>query len=428
MPKPWILFAFCGLFFTPVEAQSLRQLSLSEAYTRFENHYPILQNINIQDQIYQMEMQQLDIAKKPTIDLLGDGRIQSESTSLDTGEGMVPFEIDQPLVSIRTYIEANYNLLDGGINTAQRQLKAAQLNVEKQNLEVERFGLRPRINQLFVNISLLREQSKLIDISLEDLKAREARIAASVEQGVALESEQTKIEVKQLELVAQQDNIAFQVKGLVNTLGQLIGETLAVDVELIFPELPSPEQVPELNRPEQELFRVQRDAIMAQSDLIEANRRPKLSAYAQAGVGYPNPLNILDNNVAPYGTLGARFNWPITDWKKSKVDKELLTLQAQKIRHTEATFAFNIDTQTASYQAETSRLQAQIQHDEAIARLQADILQQLAAQLDEGVITSTEYITQVNAELRARQNLVIHQTELLKTQLEFLNDRGQLIE
>jgi Flp pilus assembly secretin CpaC len=69
-------------------------------------------------------------------------------------------------------------------------------------------------------------------------------------------------------------------------------------------------------------------------------------------------------------------------------------------------------------------LQEQIKIDQQIADLQADILNQLAAQLDNGVITSTDYLTQTNAELLARQQLELHQLQLLQTQLNFLNERG----
>ncbi|MEM8909991.1 MAG: hypothetical protein AAGD05_19230, partial [Bacteroidota bacterium] len=115
---------------------------------------------------------------------------------------------------------------------------------------------------------------------------------------------------------------------------------------------------------------------------------------------------------------------PIADWKKSSLEKEILSLQAQQLQHTEATFDFNMDAQVANYQAEIQRLQAQLVHDQKIVQLQADLLEQLAAQLDEGVITSVDYLSQVNAELTARQNLLIHQTQLHQTQLEFWNERG----
>lgn len=424
MIKKYFFLCCCLLIAITSNGQQRKNLSLSEAYELLEKQYPVLKNAGLLDQIHQKEIAQLDIAKLPSLMWYGDGRFQSQSTKLNSDGAMTPIDINQPLVSIKTYVEANYNILDGGANEVQRKLKKVQLAADQQNIEVDRFALRKRINQLFVNINIGREQIQLLDFSLQDLEVRKERIVVSVEAGIALESEVSKVEVKILELAAQKDNLVYQISGLVNSLSQLIGEDLADEVQLSFPEMPPVQEIPAIERPEQKLFQLQREAILAQSDMIEAQKKPKLGAYAQAGIGYPNPLNILDNNVAPYGVIGARFGWQITDWKKSKVDKEILSLQAQKLNNAQATLEFNIAAQEANYLADVKRLNAQIQQDEKIAELQALILQQLAAQLDEGVITSTEYLSQVNAELSARQSLAIHKTELLKTQLEFLNERG----
>ena len=424
MAKFFAFFIIIAFYSQILFSQSLMTLSLNDAYSLLEARYPVLQNDILFDQIYQKELQQLDIAQKPSIEWKADGRFQSESTKLEAGDAPLPFEINQPLVNIRTFVEANYILLDGGIYEAQRKLKTAQLQVEKQNLEVDKFELRARINQLFVGIEVMRAQVKIFDISLLDLATRKERIEASIEMGVLLPSELSKIEVKALELKAQRDNIIYQIEGMINSLGQLIGKELPIDVNLSFPTLPALTTIPELNRPEQELFKIQREAILAQSDIIDTQKNPKISAYAQAGLGYPNPLNILDNSIAPYGIIGARFSMPITDWKKTEVDRELLSLQAQKLINAEATLEFNLNTKKANYLATIKRINAQIQREEEIAKLQTQILEQLAVQLDEGIITSADYITQVNAELKSRQNLAIYKTQLLKTQLEFLNERG----
>ena len=423
----WMI-CLCLLGFNAVNAQKSNSLSLREAYTLLEKNYPVLQNSALLDEVYQKELEQLDIAKLPSIFLKADGRLQSESVQLETGEtpSPLPFEINQPIVSLKTYAEANYLVLDGGLNDAQRTLKQAQLNVNQQNIEVQRFQLKERINQLFLGITLLREQSKVFDISLKDLQARREQIAAGVEYGVVLESELTKLQVRELELQSKQNQLAFQVEGMMATLATLTGLELSNDTELSFPSMPNYTEIPAINRPEQELFKLQRGLILAQSDLISAARKPKLSAFAQAGFGYPNPLNLLDNSAAPYGLIGAAFTWQITDWKKESVDKSLLTLQAQQLQHQQETFEFNLQSKEASYLASIRRISAQIEVDEKIAELQADILQSLAVQLEEGVINTTEYILQVNAELLARQQLAIHQTELLQTQLEFWNERGAI--
>ena len=419
------LAGFFVLLTRPLPAQPLQRLSLKDAYARLEANYPVLQNAALLTEIHEKEQAGLDKARLPAVYLKADGRAQTQSTQLQVEEGFpLPFEINQPLVSAKAYLEAQYVILDGGMTKAQREMKSLQLQADQQDLEVDRFALRERVNQLCLGALLLREQSKLFDISLEDLRVRKESVAAAVENGVALPSELARLEVKELEIRGQQDNLAYKLRGTLETLSHLIGAELAPEVEFVLPALGNAGEIPELDRPEQRLLMVQKASLLAHTQMIDAARRPKLSAYAQAGTGYPNPLNILDNDIAPYGLVGAQFSFQITDWKKSRLDKEIVGLQARKLDHAEEAFEFNMAAREASYIAEVERLQSQLLQDERIARLQADILQQLAAQLDEGVITSAEYVTQVNAELKARQNLLVHQTQLLQTQLDFWNERG----
>lgn len=305
-----------------LSAQELQQLSLTDAYTLLEGRYPLLRSGDLLSAIYDQEMEQLDIARRPSIFVNGDGRFQSQSTSLDAGDsGMLPFTIDQPLVSIKAYGEANYTILDGGLNDAQRIGKQAKLKVDQQNLELESFALRQRINHFFLNITLLREQIDLISISEKDLTIRIEQVAAGVEFGAVLPSELTRLEVKALELKAQKENIFGNIKALTRGLADLVGKDLNHNIELIYPSIGAPTEIPNIKRPETTLFKYQREAVQAQSVMIEVAKKPKLSAFAQAGLGYPNPLNILDNNVAPFGLIGARFSWKILDWKKGEVDR-----------------------------------------------------------------------------------------------------------
>ncbi len=425
MVNKYGLVAICFLFLQGLSAQVLNKLSLFEAYNLLEQRYPALRNTDVLNDIHQKELEQLDKSRLPSLYWKGDGQLQSSRIQLDAADGaMLPFEIKRPLYSIQTYVEGQYLIKDGGLLDAQKQLKGVELKAAQQDIEVERFALRQRVNTLAVNINWLREQAGLFDLSLKDVQIRKEQIAAGVENGVLLESELTRLEVKELELKAQQSDLSFRLSGLRNSLAQLLDIELSEDFEINFPVLVEPTVIPELNRPEQQLFHLQREAILARKVIIDADKKVRLSAFAKAGVGYPNPLNILDNKVAPFGIIGLQFSRKITDWKKSAIDKELLSLHAMKLQNAEESFEFNMDTQKANYLSEVHRLQAQIKNDQAIAQLQATILEQLAAQLEEGVITSADYVTQVNAELKARQSLAIHKTELLKIQVEYWNERG----
>ena len=236
---------------------------------------------------------------------------------------------------------------------------------------MNQFALRERINQLFFGITLLREQSKLFDISLKDLEARKAQAAAGLEMGVLLESELTKIKVKELEIKSMQHHVGFQVVGLINTLAILIGEEISNETKLNFSPLSIPAEIPNLNRPELEYFKLQQEAILDKSDMLDVQKKPQLNAFAQAGIRYPNPVNFLSNKIAPYGISGIQMNWQITDWNKSQVDKDILSLQSQQLIHGEETFNFNLDSKKAQYQSDVNRLLYQIEQNGKIANLQA---------------------------------------------------------
>ncbi|MEM6376640.1 MAG: TolC family protein [Bacteroidota bacterium] len=427
MVKSIYLFFMLALMlpFQGIGQESIRTLSLQEAYQLLEKRYPALKDAGLITAIHQEDIKKIEQNRLPELYLKGQAQLQSENVSIDLPEGStLPLDVDLPLYSARTFVEAQYAILDGQKNEVQKDLKDLEKAVELQRIEVNRFALRERINQLFVNIEILRSQEKLFVISLEDLAARKKQLQAAVEEGVALSSEVTKIEVKILELEAQQENVQFQIASFRSTLEDYLGQKLSEDIQLIFPSFPGTVSIPAIQRPEQRLFQLQSEQVLANAAMIDVRRKPQLNAFAQTGIGYPNPLNLFDNNVAPYGIIGLQFNWKITDWKRDQMDKTILSLQAQKIQNAQATFEFNLQKQEAGYRSNIERLEAQLAKDNEIANLQANILEQLAVQLEEGVITASDYVVQVNAELRARQNILIHQSEILKNHVEFWNSRG----
>ncbi len=404
---------------------SLEQLSLSSAYEYLEGRYPALQNEDLWRRILAEQSAKIQAESKPSLYWKTDARLQSESIQLEQPEGSTfPLEINQPLVTAQTYLEGNYLLLDGGLEDARQTALAAETAVQLQQVEVDRFQLQERVNQLFLRFSSLRSQAALFEFSLTDITSRIEQAQAAVDNGVLLPSELSKLQVREKELLAQQSSIEYQIEGTRKSLEDLLGVALNPEVELVYPTLPDALALPTIDRPEHELFRRQQTAILAQEALIDVDKRPKLNLFAQAGVGYPNPLNLLDSDPAPYALVGAGLSWKLLDWKKSEREKEILTLQALQVQNQQATFDFNLQQQEANYRAEIQRLRAQMQSDQEIIELRAIILEQSAAQLEEGVITTAEYLSQSTAELSARQQLNIHEIQLLQLQLNFWNTRG----
>lgn len=403
--------------------QGRKSLSLEEAYEAFEAHYPILGSDSLVERIYKKELEKLRLDRRPDLFLQAEARIQSETVSFPEDAGL-PLSIDLPLYSFKPFLELNYALYDGGLNQAQVEEKKAAWEVEKKSLEVESYGLRKRINQLFVGIALYKAQADLLEISQADLLERRKVLEAGQQSGVVLESEVSKLKVRELELEAQAKSLEFSIEGSINTLADLTGLELDPKVELSLPLYQNLNSLPQINRPEQELFLLQQNSLMTKEGLLEAQHRPRIQLFAQGGGGVPNPLNFFDNNFSPYGIAGISFNWKLSDKKQLRHDREILFLRSQQIQKQKETFDFNMESANANYLSRVENLDAQIQQDQEIATLQADILSQLATQLENGIITSADYLIQSNAELRARQNLELHKIQLIQAQLDFLTERG----
>lgn len=400
-------------------------LSLTAAYEQAQATYPLLGNQAVLQQSTALQLERIEKSKLPTLYWKGQGTLQSETVQFP-GDGALPIQVDLPLYSLRTYTEANYLVLDGGRNAAQQQLQKLQLGVDEQSLQVELNGLKAQVNGPFFGVLLLREQAQLLDVTAQDLALRRETLEAGVRHGAVLESEVDKIAVRQLEIQAQQEQIQGDELALLSLLQNLTDTPLSPEVELTIPELSNFTWDEALQRPEQALFQLQKQALLARESLVEVERRPTLAAFANVGVGTPNPLNFFDNSLSPYAMGGVNFSWKIADWGQSDRDRELLQLQSQLIDNQRETFEHNLNLTNEKYREDSVKLEQQLARDREIADLQGKILRQLASQLEHGVITVNDYLTQANAELRARQQLSLHELQLQQVKVDYLTQRGAL--
>jgi len=181
----------------------------------------------------------------------------------------------------------------------------------------------------------------------------------------------------------------------------------------------------EINRPELGLFDTQKQQVFAHSALLDAQKKPKVSAFLQAGIGYPNPLNFFDTEISPFALGGIKFSWNFIDWGRTQKQKQILTIQAQMIDIRKETFVFNLSLLEDKYREDIIALEKQTIKDEAILSLQKDILNTFSAQLDHGIITVSEYTTQLNDATQAQLQLDIHRLQIRKLQSTYLTKIGQ---
>jgi outer membrane protein TolC len=183
-------------------------------------------------------------------------------------------------------------------------------------------------------------------------------------------------------------------------------------------ELPTDIGAPsEAARPELAMLEAQSLQLEASKKLSASTRIPKLSAFSQVGYGNPG-YNMLLDSFEPFLLVGARLNWTLWDWQKSKNDREALTHQQQILAQRQETVLTQIKVQQIDLAARMANLEQALAIDEKMVALRQNITQTALSQLNAGTITSADYISRLQEETVAKLGLDLHKVELAKAKAE----------
>jgi outer membrane protein TolC len=207
---------------------------------------------------------------------------------------------------------------------------------------------------------------------------------------------------------------------------RMLGELTAMDIQegaiLMLPPSDVAAAV-EIPRPEQVLYDLQILNLDASMDLVSKQRHPK--AYVFGSFAYGNPgLNFFRDELRGFYVLGAGLQWNIWDWSKTSRSKQDITIQQDIIRSQKASFDKNLNIQLAEKLAEISKYEEAVKRDEEIVLLRTKISRSAASQLENGVITTSDYITELNAETEARIRLETHRIQLVQARINYLTTKG----
>jgi outer membrane protein TolC len=213
-------------------------------------------------------------------------------------------------------------------------------------------------------------------------------------------------------------------KGLADALSVLINQPVSETTKLQAPSEYNQTDTT-LFRPELQLYQSQSQLIAGREQLIQARNRPKVNVFFQGGYGRPG-LNMLSNEFQSFYITGLRLNWSLGSLYNSKRDKELLDVNRQTVDLQKQVFVMNTHSQLVQQKSDIDKYAQLVASDEGIIQLRKQVTDAAKAQLENGVITSTDYLIQVNAEDQARQALILHQLQLLQAQTNFAITTGKL--
>lgn len=420
--KKYIIFL---IFFTS-ESVAQTRLTLEECYQLAQQNYPLVRQRELVKSSNLLSINTLEKNYLPQIELNAQATYQSEVTS---------FPIKLPNIEVeplskdqyKATLDARQLVWDGGVIAKQREVLKAGSNVELQKVEVEVAKLKERVNQLYFNVLQVEENIKLIDLLKSDLGARIKKIQAGIDNGTVLKRDLQTLEAENFKADQRIVELKSMKQASIRMLKILLNKD--IDAQTIFerPILRGDDSASSLkfNRPELTLFDLQKQQTDKQLKIMELKNFPRISAFATLGYGKPG-LNFLKNEFSTYSLGGVIFKWNLSDFytKTLRNDLDIIKINTQIIDIQRYVFLQNTNMILEQQSEEVQKLNALIETDKKILDLRGKIKTTAAVQLDNGISTANDYLIELNAEAQAREQLALHELQLLQAYVNLKTTKG----
>ena len=414
-----------------INAQKI--LTLKECYNQAMTANALASEKKGYTDISKLKDENLVMGWLPTLDANGSLIYNSSVVDLSGVLGSLPIpgiaNAIKPLPNeqYKITLDINQVIYDGGSIKGARALEKADLSVNEKQTETDLYKLRGQINGYYFNLLLLARQKELLNNYLEIIKKRIASMQSAVNNGVIIKSDVDVLTSEKINIEQQLAENEIRKSSLIKILSDLTGNKIEASTELILPSI-SGELSNELSRPELQLFDLRKEQLAAGMKVIESKRLPKAVGFATLGYGNPPGSNFFKNEFAPYYVLGASIKWNIFDWNKAKNEKQIISFQQGILDNRKNDLTDNLKRLLEAKNSEIESLKALIDRDSELITLRKKITASAESQYQNGSITATEYLNELNTERQAVINYEIHKINLSMARIEYLNISGKEIE
>jgi outer membrane protein TolC len=398
-------------------------LTIDECYRLARENYPLIQK---QDLIAKTSQYTISNAAKmylPQVTFSGQATYQSQTISFPAALGGAP-GISLPTISKDQYKiqgEVDQQLYDGGVSKYQKEYSKANEALQQQNLQVNLYALRDRINQIYFSVLLMEAQLKQNELSKADLQSEVNKTEAAYKNGIAYRSNVDELKAE----IANSDMTSIEYKAnrtaYLQLLSTFTGKTITESAQLV---MPKPKiNVPDINRPELKAYDLQKAAYDVQEKQLHTDYTPKFNVFFQGAYGRPTQ-NIIENQFGAWYVTGIKLSWSLGSLYTLKNNKKLIDLNRQTVDVDKTTFIYNTNLDLTQQNEDIKKYLQLIQQDNTAIQLRSSVKKSAEAQLANGVITVHDYISQSNAENLAKQSLILHHIQLLQAQYNYSNKSG----
>lgn len=401
-----LLTLFTGLW------NAQETLTLEETYALAKQNYPLIKRHDLIAKTKQSNIENTSKGWLPQINVIGQATYQNEVTQLPIS---LPNMTIEPLSKdqYKVFADVQQTIYDGGMIANQKKMAEINSEIEMQKTAVETDKLEERINQIYFGALQMDEQIQQVALTRTDIQNALTKAEAQLKYGVILRSNVDVLKAQLINLEQKQIELQTVKKIFLDMLSVFINRNLDENTQLQKPERILVEN--QNNRPELKLFDLQKQALEQQKSIINSKNLPKLGLFGQGGYGKPG-FNMLKNEFDLFYIGGVRLNIPISGFYTKKNDLALLDIQQQEVEVQRENFLFNQQFQTLQNNNELDKIQKLIDKDSELIALRESIKKASLAQLENGVITTSDYLREVNELDRARNQKILHEIQYLLTQ------------
>lgn len=406
------------------QGQSPDTLTLDFCHKRAVEVWPLAIQKSLYEKASGLENENFDKNYLPQFDLNGRATYQSEVTKVEVN--MPGVDIPSPDKDMYDlYLGLNQLIWDGGITRSQKDLEQADLEISKQQVEVELYQVKGRVNGIFYKILLYQQSRDLLEVNRKTVSGKLQELESAIRHGVMLQSDADALQAQILEIDKKVAEINSDLAAHYRMLGQMLEMEIPKSTALLMPDPEVHTQSFVNLRPEYQLMEMQKNRLELSKEMVSASYMPKFSGFGKLGYGKPG-LNMLSDKFDSYYYVGVGLQWDILNWNKQKNQKKILDVRQEIIEAQRKTFDRNINIQVTDDLAEIRKFEQLMEKDQQIIDLRERITETASSKLDNGTITSSQYLDEVNRETRARLDLEMHRIQLSLAKINYLKTIGKL--
>jgi outer membrane protein TolC len=302
-------------------------------------------------------------------------------------------------------------------------LESQQQILDQLNVDKTVYQVKSDVKSLFIAVVLLDEQTQVIKSYQNRLQAKCDELKAQVDEGAALATALDRLRVEMIKSDQQLEEIQIQRKAYLSNLQLLTGADFSGEIVLTVksPEIDGTKQ----KRLEYDFMTATQQKLELSKKLIDAQKLPRLSAFAQGGYGRPG-LNYLTNDFAGYWIVGVQFNWKIINWNQFNNQKKMNDILISSVEADKVNFERNVELALSRMRADIEKWNALLLRDPQLISLRKSVAENAGHELNQGIITTSAWVDELQQLTQAEIDMKIHEIQLINSKLDYLNIQGKL--